>query len=420
MLKEKWTKLMAEVPDIQIRVAATTQTGLSERSQSQMSIDSSTDAGGYTSEQHSMSSTRNPTASQIVVDPIIEVDSAHASRILSPSECTVDARSSLGMGFYHRSRTRPSTRPASHRHPSQFRPELACPNQVFPDGMMAPVQIRQPDPPPFDASRIDGLLANLEHWRRLWATRSAPLHASRSFDLEASQAEINVSLPRLAYEAPTFASADCKVARERETKRVLGLLLAHEGFQSVKADALTLLMDLFLDRFASLATALNISFTGNQRRKSALLLLRQSLQLDGSSARSLARYTGTFLALRRRCLERACEAVQEAQRELRAAAASMEEEVDVEAVDDQQDLLGEDDDLLDVDDEALLLGEDELPLPLTNDSDSPPSTINLAAISTTSVVTGSAISASDILLVPKRSLQIPLQQPPPKRPHQED
>jgi hypothetical protein len=415
MLKEKWTKLMAEVPDIQIRVAA----GLSARSLSQLSVDSSTDAGGYTS-AHSLSSTRNPTGSQIIVNPIVEIDSAHASRILSPTDCTVDARSPLGMGFYHRSRTRPSTRPASHRHPSQFRPELACPNQIFPDAPIAAVQIARPpsDPPAFDVARVDGLLANLEYWRRLWANRSAPLHASRSFDLEASQADVDVAMPKVAFDQPTFASADCKVVRERETKRLLGLLLAHEGFQAVKADALTLLMDLFLDRFASLAVGLNKAFAGDHQQKSPLLLIRQSLRLDGS--RDLARYTETFLAHRRRCLERACEAVQVARRELRAAAASIEEEVDVEAVDDQQDVLGDDDDLLDVDDEALLLGEDELPLPPANDSDSPPSTINLAAISTTAVV-ASAISASDILLVPKRSLQIPLQQqPPPKRPHQQE
>jgi hypothetical protein len=201
------------------------------------------------------------------------------------------------------------------------------------------------------------------------------------------------------------------VILERETKQVLGLLLAHEGFESVKDDALTLLMDLFLDKFSSLATGLNRAFSSNHHDRPNIPLIRESLQLD---CQALSNYTQTFLSHRRKCLEHAWEVVEEARKDA-ARFRSSEEDVDVEAVDDQQDL-GGDDDLLDLDDESLLLGEDELPLTV-NDLDSQPATINIAALSSTPVV---SLTASDILMVPKRALPIPVQHLTLKRPHEED
>lgn len=268
MLRDKWVRLLAEVPEIEIRtvaVAPSDQASLSS-SQSFSSLNSSV------SHLTPLGSRRNDSFTQTMHD----LDTQAAQ-----TPAPVEQRSAARMAAYHRARLRLLRHPRRKaREP--FYPELVFDQQLFPDGLT--VLLRPPPRP--RVQLVPAVQATMELWKRLK-------------DPDAMEAALDI-------QRPCFDS-DCRLYLDRNIKAVLGHLLACLGFDACRTDALNLLRDALLHRVAELAGRLLAHVNADPVHR--LAAVRRALFEEPSQGLRLRLYAANFFAGRQARLSQALEAV---------------------------------------------------------------------------------------------------------------
>lgn len=339
LLRDKWTRLMAEVPDIEIRtIAIQPAAAKPDDNASEASSPHSTSSSSSSSSQSH--STMPSSASQLPMRPYLVMDEEQqesdsqaapdSRRPLAPVP-TVPTRSGLKMGLFHKARLKCSGRKQKRKLPEHFYPEIVLPFQHFPDAMTVSMRpVRRPD----DGECHGPALRTVELWRRLRAEAAVPVEG----DGDA------VMLSSLAVPRPSF-EADSVHVIDRNTRSLLGILLASIGFESFRSDAMSMLKDLLLHHI--LATCRELGRRMQRGTEPILPALLHSLLPSPSSAPTdLARlrlYAHSFHPGRQARLQEAVERVIEWRLEQRERAYSMSmAEIDVvhaapEAYDEQDD-----------------------------------------------------------------------------------
>lgn len=335
MLKDKWIRLMAEVPEIEIRIiaaAATRTPGIMESSNdSSVSLSTS--------------------ASQVRV-PYIHLDELLGYETDMPSEVSLAAlpeRTSLKMGVYHKARLKAQKR-QKRRAKELFYPELVLPYQSFPDGWTISAKSKHISSSP-SGEGVEEILVNFEYWRRL------RLNCSYLDDGDTVMSEPSDMKPSV----PIIDSDASLPVLQRNIKSLIALMLVNIGFESVRSDALNMLKDLLLSKVSHLVDGLRRTFNTPQNTPPCVLAnVRCALfSRDTREVQHLKLYATNFILGRRRRLDQALTKLSDFRTEQRERAYQMSlMEIDVVRMDGQsQDDLDGGDDLESValDDEDLVL-----------------------------------------------------------------
>lgn len=244
LLRDKWTRLMAEVPDIEIKTIAIQPVAVA-------------DNGSETSSQsHSTlpSSTSQLPLRNYLEDGDLEADSdsqmtTEPVQALEPPPL-IPPRSSVKMGIFHKARLK-CNRKQKRKLSEMFYPEIALPFQHFPD----PVTVTmRPVRRPVELAEVPPLLRTIELWRRLRIESALTIDG---IDEDVPMAS-TLHLGRPSFEADSAQVID------RNTRALLGLLLASIGFEAFRNDAMSMLKDLLVQHILGICTQLSRRVVGTK------------------------------------------------------------------------------------------------------------------------------------------------------------